>query len=163
MNYLEEIRKFIGHRPLLMVGATVLILDNENRLLLLKRVDNEAWGPPGGAVEPGELVEEAAKRETFEETDLVLRELTLFNVFSGPEQYYRYQNGDEVYNVTIVYLCRNTVGKVPLSDEHMEWRYFPLNDIPSPLSPPIVPLIKRFEEDFQIGAVRKTSMTKKQE
>lgn len=162
MNYLEGLRKYIGHRPLLMVGATVLILDNENRLLLLKRVDNEAWGPPGGAVEPVELVEEAARRETLEETGLVLGELVLFNVFSGPEQYYCYPNGDEVYNITIVYLCHDTFEKVQLSEEHTEWRYFPLNDIPTPLSPPIVPIIKKFEENFCLSEVRKTSKTKKQ-
>jgi ADP-ribose pyrophosphatase YjhB (NUDIX family) len=62
MDYLLELRKYVGHRPLLMVGATVFVFDEEDRLLLLKRRDNKCWGPPGGAVEPGEVVEEAAKR-----------------------------------------------------------------------------------------------------
>ena len=155
MNHLQELRKFVGHNPLLMVGATVLIQDEKNRLLLLKRVDNESWGPPGGAVEPGELVEEAARRETFEETGLVTGELMLFNVFSGPEQYYRYPNGDEVYNVTIVYLCRNATGKIQLSDEHKEWQYFHVTKIPIPLSPPIVPIIKKFKDDLFIDTIRK--------
>jgi ADP-ribose pyrophosphatase YjhB (NUDIX family) len=143
-----------------MVGATVLILDKENRLLLLKRIDNESWGPPGGAVEPGELVEEAARRESLEETGLVTGELTLFNVFSGPEQYYRYPNGDEVYNVTIVYLCRDAAGKIQLSEEHKEWQYFPVTNIPTPLSPPILPIIKKFTDDLFIDSVRKTKMTR---
>ena len=81
MNYLGDLRKLVGHRPLLMVGATVLIVDDENRLLLLKRVDNECWGPPGGAVELGEVVEEAAKRETLEETGLEIGKMT-FTAFS---------------------------------------------------------------------------------
>gem|GEM_PF-5756759 len=35
----------------------MFILDEKDRLLLLKRADNFCWGPPGGAVEPGEIVE----------------------------------------------------------------------------------------------------------
>jgi 8-oxo-dGTP pyrophosphatase MutT (NUDIX family) len=153
MNYVGDLRKLVGHRPLLMVGATVLIMNNENCLLLLKRVDNKAWGPPGGAVEPGELVEDAAKRETFEETGLEIGELTLLNVFSGPEQFYRYPSGDEVYNVTIVYLCRNASGEIRLSEEHTEWQYFQLNDIPTPISPPIVPILMNFSSCFRRGEV----------
>src|SRR5512143_1278875 len=104
MSYLSELREFVGHRPLLMVGATVLVFDRQNRLLLLKRADNQCWGPPGGAVEPGEVVEEAARRETLEETGLEIGDLSLFGVFGGEDQFYRYPNGDEVYNVTIVYI-----------------------------------------------------------
>jgi 8-oxo-dGTP pyrophosphatase MutT (NUDIX family) len=144
MNYLEELRKLVGHRPLLMVGATVLILDGENRMLLLKRTDNQCWGPPGGAVEPGEVVESAAKRETLEETGLKIGEMTLFDVFSGREQFYRYPNGDEVHVVAIVYLCRDFCGEFRLSSEHIESRWFMLSEIPEALSPPIIPIIEKF-------------------
>ena len=148
MSYFSELRELVGHRPLLMVGATVLIFDNEKHLFLLKRTDNECWGPPGGAVEPGEIVEEAARRETLEETGLEIEGMSLFGVFSGPDQYYRYPSGDEVHNVTIVYLCHTAQGDIHLSDEHTNGRYFALNDIPSLLSPPIVPIIKRLVEEF---------------
>ena len=150
MNYLGELRKLVGHRPLLMVGATVLIMDNENRLLLLKRVDNEFWGPPGGAVELGEVVEEAAKRETFEETGLEICKMALLGIFSDPEQFYRYPSGDEVYNVTIVYLCREAYGKVHLSSEHTEWHWFALSEIPEDLSPPIKPIIEQFKRSSSL-------------
>ena len=56
MEYLLELRKLVGHVPLLMVGAATLIVDSGNRLLLMKRSDSGCWGPPGGAVEPGEYV-----------------------------------------------------------------------------------------------------------
>jgi 8-oxo-dGTP pyrophosphatase MutT (NUDIX family) len=151
MSYFGELRKLVGHRPLLMVGATVLIVDNINRLLLLKRSDNKCWGPPGGAVEPGELVEDAAKRETQEETGLDVEQMSLFDVFSGPELYYKYPSGDEVYNVAIVYLCTQARGEVRISSEHTDCKYFSIADIPSPLSPPIVPIIKKFIEDFSIN------------
>ncbi len=131
-----------------MVGAAALIVDGRGRLLLLKRSDSGCWGPPGGAVEPGEVVETAARREVREETGLELGLLTLFGVFSGPELFYRYPNGDEVYNVTIMYLAREFTGEVTLNGEHTEWRWFARADIPENISPPIIPVI----EEFKAGA-----------
>lgn len=150
MGYLTELRKYVGHSPLLMVGATVFVFDEKDRLLLLKRADNECWGPPGGAVEPGEVVEEAAIRETFEETGLELGDLSLYGVFSGGDQFYRYPNGDEVHNVTIAYLARVNGNKIQTSPEHTDWKFFPLNEIPSAISPPIIPFLKKILTDFQV-------------
>jgi ADP-ribose pyrophosphatase YjhB (NUDIX family) len=146
MDYILELRKLIGHRPILMVGAATLIVDDRGPLLLMKRSDSGCWGPPGGAVEPGEVVETAARREVREETGLDILEMDLFGVFSGPELYYRYPNGDEVYNVTIVYLARRWEGKVGINEEHTEWRWFAAADIPEDLSPPIRPVIEQFKE-----------------
>jgi ADP-ribose pyrophosphatase YjhB (NUDIX family) len=145
MNYFAELRQLVGHRPLLMVGATVLILDGEGRLLLLRRADNKYWGPPGGATEPGELLEETARRETFEETGLQIDGVSLFGVFSGPDQYYRYPNGDEVHIVTIVYVSKVAGREIRLSHEHTEWGWFALSEIPEDLSPPIQPIITQFK------------------
>jgi len=128
-----------------MVGAAILIIDVQNRLLLMKRSDSGCWGPPGGAVEPGEVVEEAARRETLEETGLQVGAMSLFGVFSGPELYYKYPNGDEVHNVTIMYLSRDTKGNVRLNGEHTEWRWFAIDEIPENISPPIIPVIEKFK------------------
>jgi len=148
VNYIESLRQHIGHAPILMVGAAILIVDKQNRLLLMKRSDSGCWGPPGGAVELGDVVEEAARRETLEETGLQVGEASLFGVFSGPELYYKYPNGDEVYNVTIVYLSRDVNGEVRLNGEHSEWRWFAWKDIPADLSPPIKPVIEKFKTAF---------------
>ena len=145
MDYILQLREFIGHRPVLLVGAGILVVDEHRRLLLMKRSDNGCWGMPGGSVEPGEVVEDAAKRETFEETGLEIREMTHFGVFSGPELYYKYPNGDEVYNVTIVYLSNNWCGDVKINDEHSEWRWFDVDQIPESISPPIRPVIEKFK------------------
>jgi 8-oxo-dGTP pyrophosphatase MutT (NUDIX family) len=149
MDYIQSLRQQIEHAPILMVGAAILIVDGQNRLLLMKRSDSGCWGPPGGATEPGEVVEEAARRETFEETGLRVGEMSLFGVFSGPELYYRYPNGDEVYNVTIVYLSCEITGKIQLDDEHTKWRWFAPVDIPAHLSPPIKPVIEQFVKTFK--------------
>ena len=145
MDYLTSLRRYVGHAPLLMVGAAVLVIDPEGRLLLLKRSDNACWGPPGGAVEPGEVVEQAARRELFEETGLQASGLSLFGVFSGPELFYRYPNGDEVHNVTIVYRTLEVSGSLRLNREHTAWDWFAPADIPVQLSPPIARVIAEFQ------------------
>ncbi|MGA2490799.1 MAG: NUDIX domain-containing protein [Anaerolineales bacterium] len=144
MEYILELRKLVGHRPLLMVGTATLIVDSENRLLMMKRSDNGYWGLPGGGVELGEDVNTAARRELREETGLETDEMKLFGVFSGPELFYRYPNGDEVYGVMIVYLAQDWHGEVCLNDEHTEWRWFPAADILKDIFPQIIPVIEKF-------------------
>jgi 8-oxo-dGTP pyrophosphatase MutT (NUDIX family) len=146
MDYILQLRQLIGHRPILMVGAAILVVDEHERLLLMKRSDSGCWGPPGGATEPGERVEEAARRETLEETSLQIGEMSLFGVFSGPELYYVYPNGDEVYNVTIVYLSREFSGQPVLDHEHTDWRWFSIDEIPENISPPILPVIAQYKQ-----------------
>ncbi len=145
MDYILQLRQFIGHRPVLLVGAAILVIDDQKRLLLMKRSDNGCWGIPGGSIEPSETLEVAAKRETYEEVNLVVGEIFLFGVFSGPEFYYKYPNGDEVYNVTIVYSSQDWRGEVKLNEEHTDWRWFAVHEIPDDLSPPIKPIIEQFK------------------
>jgi ADP-ribose pyrophosphatase YjhB (NUDIX family) len=148
MDYILQLRQYIGHRPILMLGAVLLVLDEQNRLLMMKRSDSGLWGIPGGAVELGEVIENAAKRETREEVNLNIGEMSLFGVFSGPDLYYKYPNGDEVYNVSIAYLSQDWRGKIKLNDEHTEWKWFAAEDIPEDFSPPIKPILDRFRNSF---------------
>lgn len=144
MEYINGLRKYVGNQPLLIVGSTVLVMDAHNRLLMMKRSDNGNWGVPGGAMELGETTEETARRELFEETGLEVGELTLFGVFSGKELYYRYPSGEEVYNVSIVYLAHDVHGTVKLFDgEHYDSQYFDLTDLPENVSPPIKPILRK--------------------
>ena len=101
-----DLRQIVGHRPLLQVGASVIVVDSENRVLLQLRSDNHCWGYAGGSVELDEVVEDAAKRELFEETGLVAEKLDFFGIFSGEDMHYIYPNGDEVSIIDIVYVCK---------------------------------------------------------
>jgi 8-oxo-dGTP pyrophosphatase MutT (NUDIX family) len=137
MEYIQRMRKLVGHAPLLLVGAAVLVM-REGRLLMMRRTDNHAWGIPGGSLEPGEKLEDAARRETWEEAGLELGDLKLFDVFSGPELYYCYPNGDEVYNVSVVFLAEEMKGEIHLNpEEHSEYCFFDLGALPEEVSPPI--------------------------
>lgn len=154
MNYIQELRKLVGNQPLILVGCSLLLFDREGRILLLRRQDNGGWGPPGGALELGETVEQAARREAFEEAGLVVGALRLFGVFSGPELFYEYPSGDQVYIVDVVFsaLCPEAA---PVVDprEHSEARFFPVSEIPEKISPPVKPIIKRVQEIFANGGV----------
>ncbi|WP_461671143.1 NUDIX hydrolase, partial [Mycobacterium tuberculosis] len=109
MGYISELRKLVGSRPIIMVGACVIAIQQES-VLLERRADNGMWGLPGGSLEPGEAMEQVAKRELFEETGLRAKSLELLDIFSGPELYYKYPHGDEVFNVVAAYICKEFEG-----------------------------------------------------
>lgn len=137
-GYIMDLRKIVGHRPLLQVGASVIVEDAQGRVLLQLRSDNHCWGYAGGSVELDEAVEDTAKRELQEETGLISQELELFGVFSGKDCHYVYPNGDEVSNVDIVYVCRKYTGTLRCQlGEVEQLRFFALDEIPQNISPPI--------------------------
>ena len=137
-DYIMELRKIVGHRPLLSPGVSVIIEDAEGRTLLQKRHDNGCWGYHGGAVELDEAVEDAARRELYEETGLTAGALEFFGVYSGPENHFYYPNGDEVSYVELVYLCKDYSGTPrPQPGEVDELRWFSADALPENLSPSI--------------------------
>ena len=133
MGYIEEIRAAVGHRPLILPGAAVLVLYHQNRVLLQRRREG-LWGVPGGFMELGESAEDTARRVVQEETGLVIGELTLAGVFSGQDTWVQLPNGDEFYSVTIAYISRNYRGE-PQADgvESTDAGFFALESLPSPM------------------------------
>ncbi|WP_346729161.1 NUDIX domain-containing protein [Lederbergia citrea] len=83
MEYFKQLRSFVGHSPLILPGSLVIVL-NEKRQILLQNITDGTWGLPGGLMEIEESLEDAARREVFEETGLKIDTLELVNVFSGP-------------------------------------------------------------------------------
>ena len=133
-EYIMDMRKRVGPIPLMQCGASVIVLDGQNRLLLQRRKDNDMWGYAGGAVELYERVEDAAARELREETGLIADQLELLGVFSGPELRYTYPNGDQVSIVDIVYLCRKYHGQLrPQPEEVTELAFFSPDRLPDNL------------------------------
>ena len=131
MVYLSELRKAVGHRPLLAAGATVLVVKNDQILLNL-RADTKTWGIPGGSMELGETLEEAARRELLEETNLNAQNLELLHVFSGKPMYFEYPNGDKVHSVAVLYKAQNVTGELQIADdESLKLQYFAPDDLPT--------------------------------
>ena len=149
-NYIRQIREKIGHDRLIMVGAGVIVHKN-GKVLLQKRRDNLCWAIHGGAIEVGEKVEDAAKRELLEETGLIANKLDLLGVFSGENMLYTYPNGDEVYNVAITYVCSDFSGELlPQTDETLELKWFDVDKMPGDISPPDVGPLRAFVESYYV-------------
>lgn len=110
-------------RPVLGVGA--LILDGDSILLVQRGREplRGWWSLPGGAVETGERLVSALRREVREETGLEVEVLQLFEVFerimpdsSGAAQH---------HYVLMDYLCRVTGGDLRAGDDAMDVRWIP--------------------------------------
>ena len=149
-GYMAEMRRLVGHRTVIQCAASIIVVDEQGRLLLGRRSDDHKWGYSGGSVEVDEPAEDCARRELLEEMGLVAEKIEFFCVNSGPEAHHVYPNGDEVSNFEIVYLCRNYHGEPKNTDGEMEeLRYFAPEEIDlEMISPPIRPVLRRYIEQL---------------
>lgn len=146
-NYIMDLRKIVGHRPLLQVGASVIVEDKWGRILLQLRSDNQCWGYAGGSVELDEVVEEAAIRELYEETGLIAEELELFGIFSGLDTHYVYPNGDEVSNIDIVFICKKYSGELKCQEGEVDdLMFFSADNLPENISKPVINAITKWAD-----------------
>jgi len=133
MNYVENLRKLIGHDPVILVGSVTVVVNEENRILLQKRKATSygVWGLPGGLMELKESTEETARREVFEESGLIVGDLHLLDVISGSNCYIKVSNGDEFYSVTVAYFTNEVSGELKIDkSESLDLKFFKLNELP---------------------------------
>lgn len=67
-EFIVALREKVGHAPLWLSGVSVVIRDDDGRILLTRRADNGQWAVVSGVLEPGEEPSAAAVREAKEET-----------------------------------------------------------------------------------------------
>ncbi|YAR63158.1 NUDIX hydrolase [Bacillus cytotoxicus] len=132
MGYVEELRKIVGHRPLILVGAVVLVINKKGEVLLQQRTEPYGkWGLPGGLMELGESPEETAYREVYEETGIHVKNLRLIHVFSGANYFTKLANGDEFQSVTTAYYTDEYEGNLNMNTaEAVQLAFFPIRELP---------------------------------
>jgi ADP-ribose pyrophosphatase YjhB (NUDIX family) len=114
--------------PLVGVGAVII---EDDRVVLVKRLHpplQDKWSIPGGVLEVGELVREAAVREAREETGLIVEPGELLGVYDrvlrDAEQRVQY------HYVLIDFLCRRVAGDIAAASDAAEVRWFSREELP---------------------------------
>jgi 8-oxo-dGTP pyrophosphatase MutT (NUDIX family) len=128
-DFIRELRASIGQRELFLPGVTAIVFDDDDRILLNRRVDTGRWALIGGIGEPGEQPAETAVREVLEETGVqaVAERIVLVQTLR-PVQY---PNGDRVQYVDISFRCRAVGGEARVADdESLEVAWFALDALP---------------------------------
>ena len=80
----------------LVPSVNVVVVNNAGEILLIRRSDNDNWAVPGGAIDLGESVVQAAIRETLEESGITCELTGLDGIYSDPRHRILYTSNGEV-------------------------------------------------------------------
>ena len=141
-DYIRNLRGMIGTTVLEVPTVSVLTFDERDRVLLVRHVEGDDWTTPGGMIEPYELPADAAVRETWEETGLVVELTRLVGVFGGPLCTSTYANGDRLSWVSTVFEGRRIGGELrPDGVETLDVRFFAADEARRLRCKPHVPMV----------------------
>ncbi|TDU86735.1 ADP-ribose pyrophosphatase YjhB (NUDIX family) [Kribbella voronezhensis] len=128
-KFILELREKIGHDPLWLPGITAVVLDEDERVLLVRRADDGRWTLIAGVLEPGEDPAPAILREIQEETGVEAEIERLVSIEAMPPS--AYPNGDQVQFLDLCFRCRPLSGEARVNDdESLEVGWFPLDAMP---------------------------------
>ena len=112
-------------------AASAVVVDDTDRILLVKRTDNGLWTIPGGAMEPGETIADCCRREVLEESGIEVVITRLIGIYSNPRHVVEYADGEVRQQFSVCFACRPTAGELRTSDESSEVGYFTLLELAS--------------------------------
>jgi ADP-ribose pyrophosphatase YjhB (NUDIX family) len=111
-------------------SVNVVVTNDAGELLLIRRSDNDNWAIPGGAVDLGESLTQAAARETREESGIECEVTGLVGIYTDPRHVILYtSNGEVRQEFSIVLTARVTGGGLATSSETTEVCWVPANEI----------------------------------
>lgn len=115
--------------PLLTVDIIIELGDRPDRpiVLIQRKYPPPGWALPGGFVDVGESLEQAAVREAREETSLAVRLTTLLGCYSDPRRDARGHTASVVYVAT-------AEGAPAAQDDAAALGVFSPQDLPQPLA-----------------------------
>lgn len=139
------------HAPVansLVPAASAIVVDDDGRVLLQRRTDNEMWALPGGKMEVGESIGDCAVRETLEETGIAVEIVGIVGTYTNPGHVFAYDDGEVRQEFSICLLARPTGGSLRTSDESLEVGWFAPEDTDDLQ---MVPSIRKRIADWRTG------------
>jgi ADP-ribose pyrophosphatase YjhB (NUDIX family) len=79
----------------LVPSVNVIVINDAGEILLIRRTDNGNWAVPGGAIDLGESVAQAAVRETLEESGVECAITGIVGIYSDPRHVILYTSNGE--------------------------------------------------------------------
>jgi len=114
----------------LVPSVNVVVVNDAGEILMIRRTDNDNWAVPGGAIELGESVAQAAVRETREESGIECEITGIVGIYSDPKHVLLYtSNGEVRQEFSIVLTARPLSGQPTPSSESSEVRWVPVSDV----------------------------------
>jgi ADP-ribose pyrophosphatase YjhB (NUDIX family) len=113
-----------------LVPSVNVVVVNAGEILMIRRTDNDNWAVPGGAIDLGESVAQAAVRETREESGIECEITGIVGIYSDPKHVLLYtSNGEVRQEFSIVLTARPLSGQPTPSSETSEVRWVPLSEV----------------------------------
>ena len=111
-------------------SVNVVVVSDAGEILLIQRSDNGNWAVPGGAIDLGESLTDAAIRETREETGIDCRITGIVGIYTDPRHVILYTSNGEVRQEFSVVLTAAAVGgELAPSSESSQVRWVPRGDL----------------------------------
>jgi 8-oxo-dGTP pyrophosphatase MutT (NUDIX family) len=110
-------------------STTAFVLDDQDRVLLIRRTDNGDWALPGGAHDYGEFIAETAVRETKEESGIDIEITGIVGIYTDPNHLIEYSDGEVRQQFSICFRGRSIGGTPAVSAESSEVSWFARADL----------------------------------
>jgi ADP-ribose pyrophosphatase YjhB (NUDIX family) len=110
-------------------AAAVALFNDQRKILLLRRKDNDKWTMPGGTLDYGESMTACAIREVREETGFNIRVSGLIGTYTDPNILIAYSDGEVRQEFTLVYAAEIESGDLKIDDESKEAAWVDLSAV----------------------------------